>query len=777
MRQTVSFCDDWLFHQGDIQVEVPLLKTALYLEAKAERRRCGPAARGYLDSPNAYNDQGLITHETWNTVTLPHDYIITQEPKPDNNDTLGFFHYENAWYRKHFSLDAALEGKKIRLYFEGAGVHATVYVNGCYLYTNRCGYNSFEVDISDVVTFDQENVVAVFIDASSEHEGWWYEGAGIYRPVWLEICDAVSVDRYGVYVHPEKQANGAWYVPVDTTLRNDSKSVVNAEVETRLISPDGAVIASATATQEIPAYDHATLKQGFSVEAPALWDVDSPVLYTTETKVLLDGEPVDQQKNRFGFRTIRYDASEGFFLNDRHVIIKGVCCHQDYGLTGKAVPERVQRYRLTLLKEMGANGYRTSHYPQHAYSMDCMDELGFLVMDETRWFETTPEGLAQLEMLIKRDRNHPSVVLWSVGNEEPLHITDAGRRITERMTAEVHRWDRTRPVTTAVSHSPSIAKAMEAVEVIGVNYNIESFDGLHEKYPDKPFVSTENCATGTTRGWYRADCPSRGFIYGYDRDTNKSFLSRERTWKYFMERPWVAGGYQWAGIEHRGETVWPRLCSQSGALDLFLQKKDAFYQNQSLWTEKPMLHLMPHWNWNGFEGEEILVRAYTNCDRVELFLNGVSQGVRQIERYGHADWQVAYQPGRLTAKGWKNGALVCEEAVETTGAPVALRLTLNTPGTKADGKDVAVLTCDCVDSEGRHVPTASPMVHFNANGLGQVTGTGSSVCDHNPVTCPDRRMYAGLVAVLVRAGTTAGKLKVYAEAEGLRSAMVEIILA
>lgn len=782
MLQSLLLDEGWQFHQGDLPVTEPALKAPLYIQAKTERRRTGPAARNYDDGREDYQNNGLITHERWETVDLPHDYVIRQEPRAENNQTLGFFRQEKAWYRKHFTLDASDEGRRIVLYFEGVAVHCTVYVNGCYMLTNRCGYTSFEVDVTDVVDYDgADNVVAVEID-NSEHEGWWYEGAGIYRHVWLIKAESVSVDRYGVFVHPEKtggegSGGSLWRIPVDTTLRNDSYELQTVAVSCQVLDPQGILVAQCQDSVRLPAREKSSLHQCMSVKSPALWDVEKPCLYTLVTLLEREGELLERQENRFGFRTVRFDPEQGLILNGRQVKIKGVCCHQDYGLTGKAVPERVQRYRLELLRRMGANGYRTAHYPQHPYTMDVLDELGFLVMDETRWYESTPEGLSQLEMLVKRDRNHPSVILWSIGNEEPLHLKDTGRRIAQAMSHAVHKWDGTRPVTTAVSNDPIHSTVLETVDVIGVNYNLEQYDAIHEKYPQHPFVSSECCATGSTRGWYLDDCPSRGYLYGYDRDSTSWFRSRETTWKHIMARPWVAGGYQWAGIEHRGETVWPRLCSQSGAIDLYLQPKDAFYQNQSHWLDSPMVHLLPHWNHPHRLGESIRVVAYTNCPSVELYQDGVLLERKAVEPYGHAEWQVTYRPGRLVCRGYDgSGVLVCEDVVETTGQAVALRLRLESPGVRADGKDVAILTCDCVDAQGRHVPDAAPFVQLNTNGLGRVEATGSDVCDHLPVSCPDRQMRAGLLSVLVRAGRQKGMLAVYATAHGMRPARLEIPL-
>ncbi len=773
MRERICMDSGWLFHEGDITVEEAKLKSPMYTEAKTERKRVGPAARDYIDKSEHYGTTGLISHETWRSVDLPHDYIIAQEPGRENNETLGYFKYENAWYRKHFTIEKRQSDRRVVLYFEGIAVHSTVYFNGCRMMHNHCGYNSFEVDITDMIEYGKDNVIAVYIE-TGEHEGWWYEGAGIYRHVWLDITDTVAVERYGVFVHPEKAENDLWRVPVDTELRSDRAVNACVTVRTSIMDVCGNCVACTEGDAQVSAYGKTVVSQEMNVRSPELWDVDSPCLYTAVTEVTDNGVVIDRVENRFGFRTFRFDTEKGFFINERPLKLKGVCCHQDYGLTGKAVPERVQRYRLELMKEMGANAYRTAHYPHHAHTMDMLDELGILVLNETRWFESTPEGMAQLEMLIKRDRNRPSVILWSVGNEEPLHRTDVGSRIAGRMMALARALDGTRPVTTAVSHDPLTCEVLNSVDVIGVNYNLTDWEAIHEKFPHKPFVVAECCATGTTRGWYYPDAPARGYIYGYDRDTNKSFLSRENTWKKIAANPWIAGGFQWAGIEHRGETVWPRLCSQSGAVDLFLQRKDAFYQNQSHWLEKPMAHLLPHWNWQGREGEEIRVSCYTNCERVVLLLNGREIGMRELKAYDHAEWNVPYEPGRLEVIGYRGCEEVCRDVQETTGLPVKLRLKLETDAPRADGRDVAVITCDCVDAEGRHVPDAAPYVSFMTNEFGTVVGTGSDVCDHTPVTSPDRRMRAGLISVLVRAGKKHGRLRVYAQAEGMPIAALDM---
>lgn len=775
MREKILMDSGWKFHFGDIDIDYPRTKGPVYTQAKTETMKWGPAAPGYCDSADSYSS-GVINTDYWEDVNLPHDYIIGQTPDIKNNSTLGYFDYQNAWYRKHFRLSESDRNRRITLYFEGVSNNCTIYINGCILKHNFCGYAPFEADITDFAVFDGENVLAVYIN-TSHHEGWWYEGAGIYRHVWLIKTAMTAVDLFGVFVNPKKTEDG-WDVSVETSVINENTSDSTVSVVTLIKDAEGNTVAETDETEiTVKAKDKGTAVCNAFVESPKIWDIDEPNLYYAVTSVKYSGKTVDEVTDRFGFRTFRFDARKGFFLNGRNVKLKGVCCHQDYGITGKAVSDNVYRYRIELMKEMGANAYRTSHYPHAEATMDALDELGLLAMDETRWFTSTGEGKEQLAMLIKRDRNRPSVILWSVGNEEPLHLTERGVRITETLKAEIKKYDPTRPVTTAVSHDAHIAPVVGAVDVIGVNYQLNHYDEIHEKYPDIPFLSSECCATGTTRGWYLPDSAERGYINAFDHDTNEWFLGRERTWKFITDREWAAGAFQWAGIEHRGETVWPRLCSQSGAVDLFLQKKDAFYQNQSHWTDKPMIHLLPHWNHSGRDGEIIDVWAYTNCEEAELFLDGESLGTRRVEKYSHAEWKVPYRSGKLTVSGRNGGKEEASDSAETTGKAVSLGLRLENSVSCANGKDTAIITCFCTDSEGRTVPDAEGyMISFNANSLGTILGTGSDISDHTPVTSLDRRMRAGLCSAAVKVGNVPGTLKIYASAPGLDGASLSIEL-
>ncbi len=762
MRQKLSLNAGWLFHRGDVIRTRPTVKGPIYSGAKTVRELWGAAAVHYNDNPDDYTYKEANS-DRWDRVDLPHDYVIEGEFDKTENNALGYLKYDNAWYRRHFKLEESDRDRRITVYFEGVSGQSTVYLNGIPLYHNYCGYTSFEVDITDFVKFGEDNVLAVYID-STHHESWWYEGAGIYRNVWLVKTATVCVDLWGVTVNPIKDEGDTWDVLVSVALRNISRYDARIRVVTDILDRDGNLITSASEEGRISEKDTEDVYLCLNVDNPHLWQVGKGYLYTLVTSLYDEsGEKFDEVRDKFGFREVRYDPDHGLFVNGKHVIIQGVCGHYDYGLTGKAVPDNIFRYKVKKLAEMGANGYRTSHYPQSEALMDALDEAGFIVLDETRWFTSTPEGIAQLEMLVKRDRNRPSVFFWCVGNEEPLFAEERGRRIMDSLLPVVRRLDpQGRPVTAACDR-PDTATVYGDLDVVGINYGLASYDEVHKKFPDRPVMSTENCATGTTRGWYFDNSDEQGYINAYDRDTNHWFRGRELTWKFLMEREWVMGGYQWIGIEHRGETMWPRLCSQSGALDLFMQEKEAFYQNKSLWTDDAMVHLIPHWNLAGREGEDVRVRAYTNCDEVDLYVNGESVGRRSVEKYGHAEWVVEYRPGKIEAVAYRNGNEVCRDVRETTGRPVKLKLTAENPDDiRANGQDIAVFTCVAVDEAGREVPDAAVTVRFTANGLGRVVGTGSDICDHTPVASPVRKMRAGRIAVAVRCGRTSGTLKLYA---------------
>ncbi|MDF2925376.1 MAG: glycoside hydrolase catalytic domain [Paenibacillaceae bacterium] len=765
MREVINFDFDWKCKLAGSEKALSFPD-----ETKPEYSMC--KTNGAVAGPASVQYQAA--GRDWSAVTLPHDYVITETPSKENSAARGYLKVQEAWYRKLFLLEAADRNKRITLYFEGIMGHSRIYVNGCLLHRNFSGYLSFEVDITDYANFDKENVVAVFVDPT-EPEGWWYDGGGMYRHVRLIKTELQSVDLWGVYACPAKKEE-TWDVSVETTVRNDDSIEQEVQIKNEILDGMGRTAAEWNQSASVQPKNKSILRDTVPVRNPRLWSVNRTNMYTLRTTVLRDGVEMDQVLTPFGFRTIRFDADGGFFLNEEQLEIKGVCCHQDYGLTGKAMPDRVQRYRMKLLKEMGANGYRAAHYMTAEETMNAADELGFLVMCETRGFHSSPEGISQLEALIKRDRNHPSVILWSIGNEEPLHAQEQGKRIAERMVAAAAALDRSRCITAAVCHKPVDAPVNEGMQVIGLNYNLDCLDELRAKHPQTPILISECCASSSTRGWYLDDCRDKGYYSAYDHLSGVSLGTREATYQIVSERKWIAGTFQWAGIEHRGETAWPRLCSQSGALDLFLQKKDAFYQMQSFWTGTPMIHLLPHWNLPGREGEPVSVWAYTNCEEAELFVNGKSYGTKQARPYTHLEWTVPYEPGTLQAVARTGGAEAARDEAVTAGEAAVLHVRLEDENIAADGQDVAIITCFCTDSKGHIVPDASPAVTFSINRYGTLLGTGSDVCDHVPVNSYTRQMRAGLVSAVVRTTKEKGILRVLAQAPGLQPARLDIAL-
>lgn len=752
MREAILLNDGWKYYDGDPAVRAPNDKGTVYMQAKTECRLWGPAAEKYDDRAFA-------------PVTLPHDALIGRTPRPEGNEGLGYFRYHCGWYRRRFSLPEREDGARAYLRFEGVATHAEVYVNGCLAGRSFGGYAPFDVDISCFARFGGENTVSVRVDSASSCEGWWYQGMGVYRDVKLVVTNDARIASDGVFVHPEKQKGALWRVPVDVEIENHGSRARTLTVRAEILDGQGTLAARGEAPAQVSEWDVCTASLALSVENPALWRLSDPKLYTCRVTIRENGEILDSETARFGFRTIGFAADGAFLLNGERTYINGVNCHQDFGLTGKVMPPEIAGYRVRLMKEMGANAMRLAHYPHGEAEMNALDENGMLALAETRWFSTEPEAVKQLTALIRRDRNHPCVFLWSVGNEEPLHAEPRGRRIAGELFARARRLDPTRPLTTVVCHAPERAPVYDACDVLCLNYNLQAYDELHRRYPDKPFLAGEWCATPTTRGWYAPDDPEKGRVFAGDHDPHNGFsAAREDTAAFVRARTWVAGGFQWVGVEHRGECKWPRLCSASGAVDLFLLKKDAYYQNQTLLRTEPRVHILGHWNAPADGAKIVPVWVYARADRVELFLNGASLGTRDTRDGRHAEWQVPYAPGELRAVGYKEDAPVCEDVRHTTGKPVKLHLIPVEP-------DTPLFTCECLDEAGRTVPDAAPYVRFRAEGGVRILATGSDNADPIPPAVPERQMYMGQIAVYARVSASGALI---AEADGLVPARYEI---
>ena len=774
MGKRILFTSGWMFHDGEIQTLPPALKGPVYTQAKTEAYRNGPASVNYDDRHNDFGSRPghMLTHERWIPVDLPHDYIVNSPIDPDGNQALGFYKYRPAWYRKHFKPDESWAGKRIELELLGVATECDIYFNGSYMKSSRTAYTPIILDISDFIRYGQDNVIAIHVKQRTI-ENWWYNGGGITHKVYLKITDKLSVDTYGVFVNPKKISDSEWQTYLSVDVRNGYLVDADAMVTVDIIDPEGREIAKASTGVTVEALGKATAKASVKISSPLIWDIDSPNLYKARTRVEYCAQIVDEQYDNFGYRTIEFTPNDGFYLNGRRVNINGVCGHEDFSLTGKAVPDNVMRHKVRLLRDMGANAYRCAHSMQDEEMMNAFDKYGMLVMAETRHFSSTDEHIGELRDLVKRDRNHPSVFMWSVGNEEHYFITDEGRRIAERMTFEVKRLDPSRPVMTANDKSPEQCTVYETSDLVAVNYNPSLYDYLHEKYPEKPFFVSECSAAGGTRGWYRGDLAEGGRRCVYDKNVNNWFQSHETVYSEIGKRPWIMGAFLWSAIEYLGEAVWPRICSVSGLIDLYLQKKDSYYQMRSFYIDEPMVHILPHWNMDGMG--EVKVFAYTNCDSVELFLNGNSIGRQKCNRFIHNEWIVDFEPGELICIGYaKDGKEACRDVKHTTGPAAQLRLRVENEGDYSfNGEDLVLVTCYAVDSDGREVPDAEGVVTFSSDDGVKIIGTGSDNTDHIPPSSPVRRMYMGRVLCALLP-VRDGEMTVTATAPGLKGVKIKI---
>ena len=593
------------------------------------------------------------------------------------------------------------------------------------------GYYPFREDITDIVKFGGKNTVTVKVDAS-KFEGWFYEGAGIYRHVWLDKTAPMAIAPEGVFVYSKFKGNlpeGDAEIHIETKLLNHGEPVSNVVISREIFAPNGQKIDQGSTKNLMKVSGEYIREDLGSVKLPLLWSPESPNLYKLITTVSVDGKAVDQKETEFGIRTFAFDPTNGFLLNGKHYELNGTCNHQDMAGVGAALPDALQYFRVAKLKEFGCNAYRTSHNPPTPELLDACDHLGMIVMDESRLLGSDEENLRKWKDQILRDRNHASVGIWSVANEEfVVQSTPQGGNVARTMQDFVKSLDPTRPVTYAAPQGDTFDGINGFIEVRGWNYHVgQDMDNYHAKHPDQPNVGTEQASTVSTRGIYAND-KERGYVSAYDVNAPSWAHTAERWWSYFADRPWLSGGFVWTGFDYRGEPTpyaWPCINSHFGILDVCGFPKDNFYYYQSWWTTNIVLHLLPHWNWPGKEGQEIRVDALSNCEEVELFLNGTSLGKQPMKRNSKLTWQVKYAPGILSAKGFNGGKVVAEANVETTGAPASVKLAPNRATIKADGEDVSVVTVSVNDAQGRIVPVAGNKINFAIEGAGKILGVGN----------------------------------------------------
>jgi beta-galactosidase len=709
----------------------------------------------------------------WRSLNLPHDWAVElpfvwdDEQRDHGYKPLGRRYPETSvgWYRRTFDLPKEDLGRRIVVEFDGAFRSALVFLNGYFIGRNDNGYAPFSFDLTDYVNYGGKNFLVVRMDASFG-DGWFYEGAGIYRHVWLTKTDALHLGQWESAVRAEVAGNAA-ELNLSTIVKNDGLQPEQCRVYWKILDPAGRTVASTEASGTRPVNPGAW--NGFAatteVAKPTLWSPETPNLYSAVVTVESDGKIRDAERITFGIRDIRWDADHGFFLNGKRVELKGTCNHQDHAGVGAALPDRLQYYRLVVLKDMGGNAVRTSHNMPTPEWVEACDRMGMMMLCETRMMSSTTEGMAQLEAMVKRYRNSPSIILWSMGNEEwTMMPQPQGLRVVSDMVARTHELDPTRKCTAAMNTAFD-SRFTEGLDVMAFNYNLNVVDEWHKAHPRVPCVGTETASTISTRGIYSTD-KLHNWLSAYDLNHTAWSELAEEWWKFYATREWLAGGFAWTGFDYRGEPTpygWPSINSQFGIVDMCGFPKDNFYYYKAWWGAEPVLHLFPHWNWEQREGEPIAVWVHSNLDSVEVFLNGKSQGSQNVKPYTHLEWKVKYEPGVLEACGTKDGKVVLVEKRETTGEPESIRLTADRTEIDAAGEDVAVLRVEVLDSAGRPVPTAANMISFKVSGEGVLIGVGNGDpnCQESDKE-PQRSLFNGLAQAIVQSSRTPGTITVEA---------------
>jgi beta-galactosidase len=711
----------------------------------------------------------------WRELDLPHDWGVELPFVHDEGlqghgyKPLGRSYPETSvgWYRRTFEVPKEDAGRRIEVEFDGAFRSALVFLNGYFIGRNDNGYCPFAFDLTDFIHYGAKNTITVRMDASMG-DGWFYEGAGIYRHVWLRKTDAVHLGRWESYVRSEVKGDVAT-LSLGTVVKNAGATDVSARVRWSILDREKKVVATVdAAAQTIGADGSVTFMATTKVARPALWSPETPVLYSAVVTVEAGGKALDAEQVTFGVRTVRFDVDKGFFLNGVSTKIKGTCNHQDHAGVGAALPDRLQYYRLGVLQQMGSNAVRTSHNMPTPEWVEACERTGMMMFCETRMMSSTAEGLAQLETMIKRYRNSPAVIAWSMGNEEwPLQSSPEGTPVVATMVRRSHELDPTRLCSAATTHpfENSVAKSLD---VEGFNYSLFGIDEYHKKHPTQPAWGSETSSAIATRGVYETE-PLRNVVSAYDVNHPSWAEHAEEWWKFYAEREWLPGGFAWTGFDYRGEPTpygWPSISSQFGIVDMCGFPKDSYWYYKAWWGKEPVLHLFPHWNWAERFGQPVAVWVYSNADEVELFLNGKSVGSQKVPALGHVEWQVKYEPGVIEARASKGGKVILTERRETTGVQTAIKLSADRMTIDADGEDVAMVRVEAVDAQGRTVPTCCDPIKFRVTGAGKLIGVGNGDpnCQESDKGS-ERSLFNGLAQLIVQGTKTPGEIVVEAYTE------------
>jgi beta-galactosidase len=805
-RRIIEFNGGWRFNLGDVEA------------AQTE----------------TFDDSG------WRQLNLPHDWAIEGSFSEANPAGAGGGALPGGigWYRKHFTVDQLKTGQRVFVDFDGVYMNSSVFVNGTLVGTRPNGYISFRYDITDLL-HEGENTIAVKVDNQLQPNSRWYSGCGIYRNVWLTIVNPVYVEKWGTYVTtPVVDAESAT-MAVTTSVFNSSDNKVDVEIRTSIINRDGRKVASQSSPLTLDAQSSGNLKQTLPIDKPVLWDIDNPYLYKILTEVVDNGKVIDNYNTTAGIRTFRFDAKDGFYLNGKNLKIKGVCMHHDLGALGSAINTRAIERQLQILREMGCNSIRTSHNPPAPELLDLCDKMGFIVQDETfdmwrkkktaydyslyfnEWHER------DLTDHILRDRNHPSVMMWSIGNEvleqwthedadtldirtanlllnfkrDPSSLAQEGEEmsinsmLTVKLANIVRDLDSTRPIT-AGNNEPNPYNHLfraKTLDLIGYNYHEEWFDDVPTNFPGKPFIITESTSALATRGYYRMPSDSM-FIWparwdlpfsdpsfscsSYDNNHVPWGTTHEESWRLTKKNSFISGLYVWTGFDYLGEPTpywFPARSSYFGIVDLAGFPKDVYYMYQSEWTDKTMLHLFPHWNWES--GQEVDLWAYYNqADEVELFVNGKSQGVRKKENDSfHVSWRVKFEPGTVKAVARKDGKEVISKEINTASQPAKIRLTADRNVITSDGKDLSFVTVEVTDENGNLVPYADNLINFDIEGAGFIAGVDNgSQTSMESFKANFRKAFYGKCLVIIQNNGKSGNITLQASSDKLKSERIVI---
>jgi len=754
---------------------------------------------------------------SWRLLDLPHDWSIEGEFKKDapTGGGGGYLPTGIGWYRKQFVLPSSVRGKQVSIQFDGVYMNSEVWINGHYFGKRPNGYISFVYDLTPYL-LKGKNTIAVRADNSEQPNSRWYSGSGIYRHVWLNIANPVHIAQWGTYVTTPEVDSATAKVSIKTKIENNGQSISNTILISSIIDENGHEVANSKLPFSVNAKATDELAQSIQVVSPALWSIDAPHLYTLHSTIISGKKIVDEFQSTFGIRKLEYSNINGFLLNGKRIKMNGVCLHHDGGCVGAAVPIKIWETRLKLLKGMGCNAIRTSHNPVAPEFLDLCDKMGFLVMDEAFdvWESKKVQndyhlyfddwGQRDVTDQVHRDRNHPSIVLWSAGNEIPDQKSDRGVELLKNLLAVYHTEDPSRPVTTAnddiaADNGQTKLAFMDAEDIVGYNYanrwheRRELYYSIdHHDHPNWKMIGTESgpvrnipeYSLGTDKSIVRANYTS-------------GMMEAEQLWEFVAVHDYVTGDFMWTGIDYLGEARWPGKGSFSGQIDMTNRAKDGYYFYQSQWTDKPVLHLFPHWNWPGREGQIIPVLAYTNCDTVELFVNGKSYGIKiqEFPHQGHSgawnkyakpymgvttadlhlSWDVAYEPGTIKAVGRKNGKQVIIDEINTTGKPSALRITADTSTISADGRDVALVHVDVVDDQDNVVPDADNIVNFTINGNGKIIGVDNgNPRDDTSFKQNSRKAFNGHAYAVIQSDRKPGDISLTVQGDGLKQASVTI---